>query len=112
MAKVAEGIARVASEIATSRRQRGELAAEIKVTTRRRHGDVQSFLEVFRTSRGKATHERAAAGRKMVKARHTEVFSLLRDLKSSRGKRAASSRRKPGKRCDPAKPKCLRCCGI
>jgi hypothetical protein len=45
MAKVAEGIARVADGISMGRRQRSELAAEIKAATRSRRSDVRSFLE-------------------------------------------------------------------
>jgi hypothetical protein len=84
MAKVAEGMARVVHGIESGRRQRSELAAEIKVTTRRRHGDVQSFLKNLKTERINATRAQAAAGKKERQELHSDVHSLLRGLKSSR----------------------------
>ena len=59
MAKLAEGIARVADGISMGRRQRGELAAEIKATTRSRRSDVRSFLESVNTSRSRASRDQA-----------------------------------------------------
>jgi hypothetical protein len=86
MAKVAEGIARVASGIAMGRRQRSELAVEIKGLTRRRRGEVRSMLDNLRASRGRATREQAAEAKKVAMVRHGEVCSLLKGLKAARGK--------------------------
>jgi hypothetical protein len=86
MAKVAEGIARVAGGIAIGRRQRSELAAEIKAATRSCRSDVRSFLESVNTSRGRATRDQAAEAKKVAMGRHGEVCSLLKGLKASRGK--------------------------
>ena len=84
MAKLAEGIARVADGISMGRRQRGELAAEIKATTRSRRSDVRSFLESVNTSRSRASRDQATEARKVTRARHSEVHSLLQGLKTSR----------------------------
>lgn len=86
MAKVAEGIARVAGGIATGRRRRSELASEIKALTRSRHNDVRSLLTNMKTSRGQASRAQAAEMRKVTRARHGEVKSLLTSLKTSRRK--------------------------
>lgn len=86
MAKVAEGTARVAAEISTARRQRSELAAEIKGLTRRRHGEVRSLLDSLRATRVRATREHALEAKKITKARHEEVHSLLKGLKAARSR--------------------------
>jgi len=77
MAKVAEGM---------GRRQRSELAVEIKELTARRRGEVRSLLDGLRVSRGRATREQAVEAKKVVMARHGEVSSMLKDLKASRGR--------------------------
>jgi len=89
MAKVAEGMARVASEIATGRRERSKLSAEIKLSTKHRRGDVESFLKDARSARDEATREQAGHRRQTTKARHTDVFSMLVDVGTSR-RRAGS----------------------
>lgn len=86
MAKVAEGTARVAAEISTARRQRSELAAEIKGETRRRYNDVRSLLDSLRAARVRATREHALEAKKITKARHEEVHSLVKGLKAARGR--------------------------
>jgi hypothetical protein len=93
MAKVAEGMARVASGIAMGRRQRSELAVEIKGLTRRRRGEVSSMLDSLRASRGRATREQAVEAKKVVMVRHGEVCSMLKDLKASRGKAMRENQR-------------------
>ncbi len=97
MAKVAEGMARVASEIAASRRERSKLATEIKVTTQHRRSDVGSFLKGVEAARGTMSRKQAEDGRSLVKARHAGVFSLLVSLQRARGA-AASARAAEGKR--------------
>lgn len=86
MAKMAEDMAHVASGIAMDRRQRSELAVEIKGLTRRRRSEVRSLLDSLRASRGWATREQAVAAKQVAMARHGEVCSLLKGLKASRGK--------------------------
>jgi len=93
MAKVAEGMARVASGIAMGRRQRSELAVEIKGLTARRRGEVRSMLDNLRVSRGRATREQAVEAKKVVMVRHGEVCSMLKDLKASRGKAMRENQR-------------------
>jgi hypothetical protein len=72
MAKVAEGIARVADGISMGRRQRGELAAEIKAATRSRCSDVRSFLKSVNMSRSKAARDQVAEAKKVCIERHGE----------------------------------------
>lgn len=86
MARVAEGMARVASGIAMGRRQRSELAAEIKGLARRRRSEVNSLLESLRASRGRATRDLALEAKKVAKVRHDEIHSMLKGLKASRGR--------------------------
>ncbi|MGO9773098.1 MAG: hypothetical protein ACLPSW_26835 [Roseiarcus sp.] len=93
MAKVAEGVARIAAGIVIGRRQRSELAAEIKAATRNRHSEVRSLLVSLKTSRGKASREQATEAKRAMKARHGEVHSLLQGLKASRVKAGREYRR-------------------
>lgn len=86
MANVAESMARVASGIATGRRQRSELAAEIVGLTRSRRGEVHSMLDSMRVSRSRTARDQAAEASKVTKARHEETHSLLKGLKASRGR--------------------------
>lgn len=86
MAKVAEGIARVAGGIATGRRRRSELASEIKALTRNCRGEVRSLLTSFKASRGQASRAQAAEIKKVTRTRHGEVISLLTSLNASRRK--------------------------
>ena len=97
MARVAEGMARVADEIAAGRRQRREFVAEIKIATGNRQSDIKSFLENARSARDKATREQAEHRRKTAKARHADVFSTLLGVQTSRG-RAASLQAAEGKK--------------
>ncbi len=89
MAIMAEGMARVASGIATDRKHRSELAMEIKAITRSRCTDVHSFLKSLKVSRNKASRERMADASKMMRARHNEVHVWLKGLKTDRGKSAS-----------------------
>ena len=91
MAKVAEGMARVASEIVAGRLARSNLATKIKVATSSRRSDIESFLNNATTARDSATRELADNGRKVVKARHAEVLSMLLGAQTSR-RRAGSQR--------------------
>jgi hypothetical protein len=86
MAKLAEDMARVAGGIAMGHKQRSELAMEIKVATRTRHSDVQSFLKSLKASRNKMGRERMAEASKMMRARHNEVHAWLKGMKVSRNK--------------------------
>jgi hypothetical protein len=97
MAKVAEGMARVASDIAAGRRERSKLATEIKVTTRRRRGDVESFLKEARTARGQMSRKQAADGQHAVQARHAGIFDMLLGMQTARGA-ATSAQAAEGKR--------------
>jgi hypothetical protein len=96
MANVAESTARVARGITAGRRRPGDFAAEIDVATRRRHGDVQSFLESLKTSRGQATRERAAESRAAARTRHGEVLSMLGHMEASRCKATRAYRTEAG----------------
>ena len=104
MAKVAEGMARVADGIATGRRQRRELGAEINVATRIRRSDVRSLLEGLKASRGRASREDQKEAAAMNSRRKSEVRTLLNQfgrervarqeaLPGSRGGAARSGRR-------------------
>jgi hypothetical protein len=84
MAKVAEGMGRVANEIAANRKQRKDFIAEVKIATGRRHSDVDSFLQNTRSARSKATREQAEHRRATGNARHTDVFSTLLGIKTLR----------------------------
>ena len=86
MAKVAEGIARVAGGIATGRQRRSALAAEIKAQTAHRHNAVRSLLTSFRVARSQATRAQSAELRKVTGVRHLDVNSFLKGLKVSRRK--------------------------
>jgi len=89
MAKVAEGMARIASEIAAARKQRRDFLAKNKAATGHRQSDVESFLQNARSARGKATREQAEHRRRTAKARHADVFSMLLDVQTFR-RRAGS----------------------
>jgi hypothetical protein len=89
MAKVAEGIARVADGIASDRRERSKLATEIKLMTSRRHREVRSMLGSMKETRIKETDEQAAEAKKMNSARHSQVHSMIRAMRMSRGREAA-----------------------
>jgi hypothetical protein len=93
MAKVAEGIARVASGIASGRQQRSKLAMEIKNATRSRRSEVRSLLESLKASRVRTTNEQAAEAKKIVRARHGEVHSSMQGLKASRTRAAREYKR-------------------
>ena len=97
MARVAEGMERVAHEIAANRKQRRDFLAEVKIATRHRQNDVVSFLQNARSARGKATREQAEHQRKTAKARHADVFSTLLGLQTSR-LRATSLQAAEGKK--------------
>ncbi len=97
MARVAEDMARVATEIVADRKQRRDFLAEIKIATGHRQSDVESFLQNARSARGKATKEQAEHRRKTAKARNADVFSTLLSLQTSRG-RAASVQAAEGKK--------------
>ena len=84
MAKVAEGMGRVANEIAANRKQRKDFVAEVKIATGRRHSDVDSFLQSTRSARSKATREQAEHRRTTANARHADVFSTLLGIKTLR----------------------------
>jgi hypothetical protein len=84
MAKVAEGMSRVASEIAAGRLARSDFATKIKVATSSRRSDIESFLRNMNSVRGKATRERTQQGQKTVSARHKDVLSMLLDTQTSR----------------------------
>ena len=77
MARVAEGLARVAGDIAASRLARSKLAAEIKGETNDRRNGIESFLKNRNSARGKLAQEQADDGRRAAKARNAEVSSLL-----------------------------------
>ena len=97
MARVAEGMGRVADEIAANRKQRRDFLAEVKIATGHRQKDVKSFLQNARSARGKATREQAEHRRKTAKARHADVFSTLLGVQTSR-RRAASLQAAEGKK--------------
>ena len=84
MARVAEGMGRVAEEITAGRKQRRDFVAEVKIATGRRHSDVDSFLQNTRSARSKATREQAEHRRKTANARHADVFSTLLGIKTLR----------------------------
>jgi hypothetical protein len=84
MAKVAEGMGRVADDVRAGRRDRAELGAEIKKAAGRRRSEVRSSLESFRTARVRTSREQATAMKAMTKTRHGEVQALLHDLKAAR----------------------------
>ena len=84
MAKVAEGMARVASEIAAGRLARSVLHTEIKVATAGRRSDVESFLKDTKSTRGQAAQERAEDGHMVVTTRHSDVLSMLLGVRTSR----------------------------
>ncbi|MDR3517851.1 MAG: hypothetical protein P4M00_18780 [Azospirillaceae bacterium] len=85
MAKVADERARLADGIATARRQRGELVAEIRIATTSRHGEVGALLKSLKMSRDRAGREWTAEIRSLTKMRHGEVRSMLGGLAVSRG---------------------------
>lgn len=93
MAKMAEGMAHVADEIASSRQQRSQLAMEIRNATRNRRKEIHSLLASMKMSRVRAGHEHSAQAKRTAKARHQEVHSLLRGLKMSRGKASRDYRK-------------------
>ncbi len=93
MAKVAEGIARVADGIVTGRRQRSELAVEIRNAARSRRGEVRSLLESLKASRGRASRELATEITKVTRTRHGEVVSFLAAAQASRGSASQAYRR-------------------
>ena len=97
MARVAEGMGRVANEIAANRKQRRDFLAEVKITTGHRQNDVKSFLQNARSARDKATREQAEHRRKTAKVRHMDVFSTLLGVQTSR-RRAASLQAAEGKK--------------
>lgn len=78
MAKVAEGMAGVVGDIGMGRRQRSELAVEIKGFTATRRGEVRSLLDGLRVSRGRATRKQVVEAKKLVMVRHGEVCSMLK----------------------------------
>ena len=84
MAKVAEGMARVASEIAAGRLARSVFATEIKVATAGRRSDIESFLKDAKSTRGKAARERADDGQQVVMTRHADIVSMLLGVRTSR----------------------------
>ncbi len=89
MASVAEGMGRMADEIAADRKQRRDFLAEVRVATGRRQKDVESFLQNTTSARGKATGEQAEHRRETAKARHVDIVSTLLGVQTSRH-RAAS----------------------
>ena len=97
MARVAEGMGRMADEIAANRKQRRDFLAEVKIATGHRQKDVKSFLQNTRSARGKTTQEQTERRRKSVKARHADMFSTLLGLQTSRT-RAASVKAAEGKK--------------
>jgi hypothetical protein len=86
MAKVAESIAHVADEILTGRRQRSELAVEIRNAARIRNGEVHSLLKSLKAARAKAGPEHVAEIRKVTEIRHGDVISFLAAAQASRGR--------------------------
>ena len=84
MARVAEGMARVANDIVAGRLARSKLATEIKATTRHRQDDVHSFLKDAKAGRSAAASAQAAEGKRMTAALHGEVGSMLSGFKTTR----------------------------
>ncbi|WP_454650950.1 hypothetical protein [Bradyrhizobium liaoningense] len=84
MAKVADDMPRVATDIVAGRRQRAELATEIKRLARSRRIEVRSMLARAKTSRINVARELAATIDDVTKARHREIKSLLAGMKTSR----------------------------
>lgn len=86
MAKVSEGIARVASGIATSRRYRGELATQIKGATKYRRKEIHSLLQNLKATRERTSRDMMAQLRKATTTRRSEVRAVLNGLRSTRGR--------------------------
>ena len=77
MAKAWEGAARAAEGFVAGRRRRGELAMEIKATTKSRRGEVRSMLEGLEASRRRAIREYHKEAKAANSARKAEVGALL-----------------------------------
>ena len=69
MAKVAEGMGRVASEITARRRQRGNIRSRYQGLDGASPQDIESFLQNAKSERGKATRQQAEHGRDAAEAR-------------------------------------------
>lgn len=92
MAKLADGMARVADGIVAGRGQRVEFATEIKNATRRRRGDVRSQLDGLKASRVRAGRELAIELRKKTSVRHEDVIGFLKRTRATRGRMAHEQR--------------------
>lgn len=92
MAKVAEGMARVADGIAKGRQQRSELAVEIKNATRNRRSEVRSLLAGLNASRGRSSREQATEIQKATRTRHRDVLSFLAGAQASRARASREHR--------------------
>ena len=93
MGRVADDMARVARDIAGSRRERSKLATEIKTATRRRHGAVEAHLKEAKAARCAATSAQAAAGERLRGDLRTEARSMLRGFKATRLRATGDYRR-------------------
>ncbi|MGO9771844.1 MAG: hypothetical protein ACLPSW_20315 [Roseiarcus sp.] len=102
MAKAWEGAARAAEGFAAGRRRRGELAMEIKATTKSRRGEVRSLLANLKGARGRASREQAAEMKKATRARRGDVRSMLEGLEASR-RRAIREYHKEAKAANSAR---------
>ncbi len=96
MAKMAEGMARVADGVAAGRRRRGELASEVRAATNGRRGEVRSLLANLRGSLGRASREQAANMNNVTTARHGEIHTSLESLQASREKAIREYRSEAG----------------
>ncbi len=92
MAGVAEGLARVASDIAADRRARGKLATEIKAAANERRSDVESFLKNTNSARGEAARQQAAEAEQTTLRRQTEIKARLDDFAGERDARQRERR--------------------
>jgi hypothetical protein len=84
MAKAWERAARAADAIAASRRRRRELATLIETATKRRRGEVRSWLAIVHDSRRRGGGEQAAELQKTTRARRVEVRATLKRLNAAR----------------------------
>ena len=84
MAKAWESAARAADEIAASRRRRSELATQIETATKRRRGEVRSWLAILHGSRERSGGERTAELQETTRARRVEVREALERLNAAR----------------------------
>ena len=90
MAGVAEGLARVVSDIAAGRLARSKFEAEVRVETNERRNDVESFLKNANSTRSEAAREQAENGRKAVMALHADVGSFLLGAQTARREAGAA----------------------